>query len=158
MQETLLETGSQTFAEFSSDGVDGDKPDLFHGTFPSTPHCEVLRTIRALELHDMIIGLGMDVAEVERFNFSTAQLERFARKAFGHAIPWRQVGVRHERSGRPYVALSGGAERLTTLRGVSRMHLTISHSRSTAVATVILEADEAVSAPRPRAVGGSRAG
>jgi holo-[acyl-carrier protein] synthase len=133
----------------------------------------------------MIIGLGMDVAEVDRFNFSPDQLERFARKvftkeemshalrhrhfaerlagafaakeatrkAFGHAIPWRQVGVRHERSGKPYVALSGGAERLTTLRGVSRMHLTISHSRSSAVATVILEADELVEAPLSRAVG-----
>jgi holo-[acyl-carrier protein] synthase len=135
----------------------------------------------------MIIGLGMDVAEVDRFNFSPDQLTRFARKvftteemthalryrhfaerlagafaakeatrkAFGHAIPWRHVGVRHERSGKPYVALSGGAERLTTLRGVSRMHLTISHSRSSAVATVILEADELVAAPLPRAVGAS---
>ncbi|MBV8082270.1 MAG: holo-ACP synthase [Candidatus Eremiobacteraeota bacterium] len=74
------------------------------------------------------------------------------RKAFGHAIPWRLVGVRHERSGKPYVALSGGAERLTTARRVSRMHLSISHSRTSAVATVILEADEAVAVPRPVAV------
>ena len=132
----------------------------------------------------MIIGLGTDVAEVERFNFAPDQLERFAkkvftaeemahalryrhyaerlagafaakeatRKAFGHAIPWRLVGVRHERSGKPYVALLGGAERLTALRGVSRMHLTISHSRTSAVATVILEADELVAAPLPHAV------
>jgi holo-[acyl-carrier protein] synthase len=132
----------------------------------------------------MIIGLGMDVAEVERFNFPPDKLERFAkkvftpeeiahamryrhfaerlagafaakeatRKAFGHAIPWRLVGVRHERSGKPYVALTGRAERLTALRGVSRMHLTISHSRVSAVATVILEADEAFEASRPMAV------
>lgn len=130
----------------------------------------------------MIIGLGTDVAEVERFKFAPDKLARFAkkvftpeemahalrhrhfaerlagafaakeatRKAFGHAIPWRLVGVRHERSGKPYVALSGGAERLTTLRGVSRMHLTISHSRHNAVATVILEADDVVVAPLPR--------
>ena len=132
----------------------------------------------------MIIGLGMDVAEVERFNFPPDKLARFAkkvftpeeiahamryrhfaerlagafaakeatRKAFGHAIPWRLVGVRHERSGKPDVALTGRAERLTSLRGVSRMHLTISHSRMNAVATVILEADEAMEAPRPMAV------
>ncbi|HME82560.1 MAG TPA: holo-ACP synthase [Candidatus Eremiobacteraceae bacterium] len=135
----------------------------------------------------MIIGLGMDVAEVERFKFAPDKLARFARKvftpeevahamrhrhfaerlagafaakeatrkAFGHAIPWRQVGVRHERSGKPYVALSGGAERLTALRGVSRMHLTISHSRTNAVATVILEADEILAKPRPAAVSAS---
>ncbi|MBV8170727.1 MAG: holo-ACP synthase [Candidatus Eremiobacteraeota bacterium] len=130
----------------------------------------------------MIIGLGTDVAEVERFKFAPEKLARFAkkvftpeemahalrhrhfaerlagafaakeatRKAFGHAIPWRLVGVRHERSGKPYVALTGGAERLTTLRGVSRMHLTISHSRYNAVATVILEGPDVVAAPLPR--------
>lgn len=132
----------------------------------------------------MIIGLGMDVAEVERFKFAPEKLKRFAakvftpeeiehamrhrhfaerlagafaakeatRKAFGHAIPWRSVGVRHERSGKPYVALSGRAERLPALRGVSRMHLTISHSRHNAVATVILEADEVLAVHRPVAV------
>ncbi len=132
----------------------------------------------------MIIGLGTDVAEVDRFKFGAEQLARFAkkvftpeemahalrhrhfaerlagafaakeatRKAFGHAIPWRLVGVRHERSGKPYVALSGRAERLPALRGVSRMHLTISHSRSNAVATVILEADELVTMPIGHAV------
>jgi len=42
------------------------------------------------------------------------------RKAFGHAIPWRQVGVRHERSGKPYIELSGAAQRLVSLRGVRR--------------------------------------
>jgi len=121
----------------------------------------------------MIVGLGTDIAEVERFKFAPAKLRRFAqkvftpeemahatrhrhsaerlagafaakeatRKAFGHAIPWRLVGVRHEPSGKPYVELSGRAERLPAMRGVSRMHLTISHSRTNAVATVILEAD-----------------
>ena len=121
----------------------------------------------------MIVGLGTDIAEVERFRFAPAQLARFAkkvftpeemahakrhrryaerlagafaakeatRKAFGHAIPWRLVGVRHERSGKPYVNLSGRAAPLLAMRGVSRMHLTISHSRTSAVATVILEAD-----------------
>ena len=34
------------------------------------------------------------------------------RKAFGHAIPWRSVGVGHERSGKPIIELFGWAERL----------------------------------------------
>lgn len=124
----------------------------------------------------MIIGLGTDVAEVERFEFDDAALARFAkkiftqeemahamrhryvaqrlagafaakeaaRKAFGHAIPWRHVGVRHEPSGKPYLHLSGGAEGLVNERGVRRMHLTVSHTRTNAVATVILETDEPV--------------
>ena len=34
------------------------------------------------------------------------------RKAFGHAIPWRWVGVGHEPSGKPSIELFGKAERL----------------------------------------------
>ncbi len=122
----------------------------------------------------MIIGLGTDVAEVDRFRFDEKQLEKFAkkvftadelaharkhrypherlagafaakeatRKAFGHAIPWRSIGVRHERSGKPYVELTGRAAALIPARGVHRLHLTISHSRQNAVATVILESDD----------------
>jgi len=123
----------------------------------------------------MIIGLGTDVADVERFRFTPMQLEKFSqkiftpeeiahaqrhrnpqerlagafaakeatRKAFGHAIPWRLIGVRHEPSGKPYVHLAGRAAHLIAARGVHRMHLSISHTRSSAVATVILESDDA---------------
>jgi holo-[acyl-carrier protein] synthase len=122
----------------------------------------------------MIIGLGTDVAEVDRFRFTAKQLEKFStkvftaeeiahalkhrfaherlagafaakeatRKAFGHAIPWRSIGVRHERSGRPYIELTGRAAGLLAARGVRRLHVTISHSRQSAVATVILEGEE----------------
>jgi holo-[acyl-carrier protein] synthase len=122
----------------------------------------------------MIIGLGTDIAEVDRFRFDAARLKKFAkkiftdeemsharkhrhpherlagafaakeatRKAFGHAIPWRLIGVRHERSGKPFVELSGRAAQLIPARGVRRMHLTISHSKHSAVATVILESDD----------------
>jgi len=122
----------------------------------------------------MIIGLGTDVAEVERFRFSPVELDKFSRniftaeevahaqrhrypherlagafaakeatrKAFGHAIPWRLIGGRHEPSGKPYVHLGGRAAHLIASRGVHRMHPTISHSRQNAVATVILESDD----------------
>jgi len=123
----------------------------------------------------MIIGIGVDIAEVDRYKFDEAKLQRFAikvfteaemahakryrypaerlagayaakeatRKAFGHAIPWRLIGVRHQRGGRPYIELLGKAEHLLTLRGVQRIHLSITHSRKDAVAIVILEADDA---------------
>ena len=61
------------------------------------------------------------------------------RKAFGHAIPWRSVGVGHERSGKPVIDLLGRAERLTRDRGVRTIHLTITHSAEIAAAVVILE-------------------
>lgn len=119
----------------------------------------------------MIVGIGMDLAEVSRYEFNEAQLAWFARKvyteeefayamrkrnraerlagfyaakeatrkAFGHAIPWRLVGVSHEGSGKPIIRLYGDAERLLKLRGVSLVHLTITHTASMAAAVVILE-------------------
>jgi holo-[acyl-carrier protein] synthase len=119
----------------------------------------------------MIIGMGIDLAEVERYQFSAAERERFGRKvyteeemsyamrkrhwaerlagfyaakeatrkAFGHAIPWRDVGVTHERSGRPAIALFGKSAALTELRGVRAIHLTITHTAKMAAAVVVLE-------------------
>ncbi len=61
------------------------------------------------------------------------------RKAFGHAIPWRSVGVVHEPSGRPGIRLYGKAERLIAARGISRIHLSITHTAAIAAAVVVLE-------------------
>ena len=122
----------------------------------------------------MIIGIGIDIAQVRRYEFDEITMERFARKvfteaemaharryrypaerlagayaakeatrkAFGHAIPWRLVGVRHHRTGRPFIELLGKAEQLLGARGVHRMHLSITHSRDDAVAVVVLEGDD----------------
>lgn len=121
----------------------------------------------------MILGIGLDLAEVERYRFDERALSWFGRKiyteeemayaqrrrnvaerlagffaakeatrkAFGHAIPWRRIGVTHERSGKPAIRLSGGAERLVAARGVRRIHLTITHTPQTAAAVVVLEGD-----------------
>jgi len=121
----------------------------------------------------MIIGIGLDLAEVARYNFDDKKLawfgkrvytdkelayamrkrlwpERLAgfyaakeatRKAFGFAIPWRDVGVTHERSGKPAIKLSGRATDLPRRLGVTRIHLTITHTGSMAAAVVVLERD-----------------
>ena len=120
----------------------------------------------------MIIGIGIDLAEVERYRFDEKSLAWFSRKiyteeemayafrkrhwperlagffaakeatrkAFGHAIPWRLVGVSHERSGKPIIRLYDGAEALIERRGVKNIILTITHTATTAAAVVILEA------------------
>jgi len=119
----------------------------------------------------MIVGIGIDLAEVERYRFDDDERERFARKvytdeemtyamrkrhwperlagffaakeatrkAFGHAIPWRAVGVSHERSGKPIIRFYGQYEDLPRRRGVRAIHLTITHSATTAAAVVVLE-------------------
>ena len=120
----------------------------------------------------MIVGVGIDVAEVARYRFDERKLAWFARKvytegeiayamrkrnraerlagffaakeatrkAFGHAIPWRWVGVTHERSGRPTIELRERAAGLMHSRGIASIHLTITHSGGIAAAVVILEA------------------
>lgn len=119
----------------------------------------------------MIAGIGMDLAEVERYRFGDEQLAWFARKvyteeeyayamrkrnwperlagffaakeaarkAFGHAIPWREVGVSHERSGKPVIRFYGASAQLPVSRGITAIHLTITHTAQTAAAVVILE-------------------
>jgi holo-[acyl-carrier protein] synthase len=119
----------------------------------------------------MIVGLGIDLAEVERYAFNEAQRVRFARKvytpqemayamrkrnwperlagffaakeatrkAFGHAIPWRAVGIGHEASGKPIIQLLGSAAELIERRGIKAIHLTITHTATMAAAVVVLE-------------------
>lgn len=119
----------------------------------------------------MIVGIGTDLAEVERYRFDEQRRAWFARrvytdeemryamrkrlwaerlagffaakeaarKAFGFAIPWREVGVSHERSGKPILRFFGGASELPKRFGVTRIHLTITHTETTAAAFVILE-------------------
>ncbi len=121
----------------------------------------------------MIVGIGLDLAEVERYRFTGEKLAWFARKvytdeemryamrkrnwserlagffaakeaarkAFGHAIPWSKVGVTHERSGKPTLVFLGDYAGLPASRHVTRVHLTITHTVTTASAVVILETD-----------------
>jgi holo-[acyl-carrier protein] synthase len=119
----------------------------------------------------VIVGVGIDVADVARYRFDERKLAWFARKvytesemayamrkrnwperlagffaakeatrkAFGHAIPWRWVGVTHERSGKPAIELRERAARLMQSRSVRTIHLTITHTAEIAAALVILE-------------------
>lgn len=121
----------------------------------------------------MLVGIGMDLAQVERYRFGPRELAWFARKvytdeemsyamrkrnraerlagffaakeatrkAFGHAIPWRSVGVSHERSGKPVIRLYGEFANLMRRRGVSAIHVTITHTAAIAAAVVVLEAE-----------------
>ena len=114
----------------------------------------------AVELVAVIVGVGIDLAEVARYRFDERKLAWFARKiytedemayamrkrnwaerlagffaakeatrkAFGHAIPWRWVGVGHERSGKPTIELRERAAALMRGRGVRTIHLSITHT------------------------------
>lgn len=65
-----------------------------------------------------------------------------AAKALGTGIGvvgWHDFNIIHDDSGAPYLVISGAAQLRAKELGVRHIHLSISHERQYAVATVILE-------------------
>jgi holo-[acyl-carrier protein] synthase len=64
-------------------------------------------------------------------------------KAFGTGIGpllgWHDIEVRHKESGAPYIALHGKAEDLFTEHRANVMHLSLTHTATSAAAVAILE-------------------
>jgi holo-[acyl-carrier protein] synthase len=56
-------------------------------------------------------------------------------------ISWRDVEVRHKPGGAPMVTLRGGAKEILERSGITRMHISISHCRSHAIAYAIAEGE-----------------
>jgi holo-[acyl-carrier protein] synthase len=74
---------------------------------------------------------------------------RFAAKeAFGKAMGlgmtqstrWREIEVEHDPRGRPVLCLHGDTRTAAADRGVTHMHLSLSHDGDVAAAVVVLEA------------------
>lgn len=123
----------------------------------------------------MILGIGLDIAEVDRIRESLARFgERFtarvlteaeaARMPQGDAAPYvaarfaakeaaakalgtgfsdgvtqKSIEVRSMPSGAPELVLHGKARERALALGVVRAHLSLTHGRDVAAATVILE-------------------
>ena len=66
-------------------------------------------------------------------------------KAFGTGIGksmgWRDLDVQKKESGEPYVVLRGGAEQMAKERGVTRVWISLSHTDTIGMATIILESN-----------------
>ena len=56
-------------------------------------------------------------------------------------VRWRQIEVMREHNGRPWIRLHGEAARLSEAAGVTRIQLSLSHTRHTAGAVALLERD-----------------
>jgi holo-[acyl-carrier protein] synthase len=126
----------------------------------------------------MIVGSGIDIAEVDRIALSIARFgrrfteriftaeeiryceskankaeryaARFAAKEAGmkaigtgwsRGVRWRDIEVRRLPGGRPTVTFHGKAGEIFTKLGAIRAHLSITHTKETAMALVILESE-----------------
>lgn len=124
----------------------------------------------------MIVGIGSDIARVERFKRAVQRHgPRFAQRILGpdeHALwlqksqpaaflakrfaakeafvkalglglrqgmQWGEIQVINDALGKPYFLLSGEAERLLTVAGVTTSHITLSDEAEYAIAFVVLE-------------------
>ena len=68
-------------------------------------------------------------------------------KAFGtgigKAMGWRDIDVRREGTGQPFIVLEGGAQKLAVAGGVSAVRVSLSHTDQHAVAIAVIEGSRA---------------
>ena len=119
----------------------------------------------------MIVGIGVDLVDIGRFErtlertprlrerlFTPAERELPARslaaryaakealiKALGGSdgVYWSQIEVRSEASGRPFLGLAGDTAAEVDRRGITALHVSLSHDGGFATAYVIAERVEA---------------
>ena len=116
---------------------------------------ECLRIAQMIERHgELFLMRVFTPHEIEYCSARKAATQHYAGrfaakeavlKALGtgwiRGISWRDVEVRHKPGGAPTVALRGGARDVFERSGITRMHISISHCRSHAVAYAIAEGD-----------------
>lgn len=116
----------------------------------------------------MIVGIGVDLVDVPRFERSIARTPRLVERLFSPAerglkprslaaryaakealikalggsdgVHWADIEIASEPSGRPVFALSGSTASVVAERGIGALHLSLSHDANIATAYVIAEA------------------
>jgi holo-[acyl-carrier protein] synthase len=116
---------------------------------------ECLRIASMIERHgELFITRVFTDHEIEYCSARKAATQHYAGrwaakeavlKALGtgwrRGISWRDIEIRNDQSGAPTVKLRGGARDVMQKARIGRMHVTISHCRSFAVAYVVAEGD-----------------
>jgi holo-[acyl-carrier protein] synthase len=116
---------------------------------------ECLRIAQMIERHgELFITRVYTDHEIEYCSARKAATQHYAGrwaakeavlKALGtgwrRGISWRDIEIRNDRNGAPTVQLRGGARDVMVAAGIERLHVSISHCRSFAVAHVVAEVD-----------------
>ncbi|MFB8388032.1 holo-ACP synthase [Microbacterium sp. NPDC055910] len=116
----------------------------------------------------MIVGIGVDLVDIERFERTISRTPRLLTRLFAPAerplatrslaaryaakealikalggsdgVYWTEIEIAPEPSGRPWFALSGSTAETVAERGITTLHLSMSHDAGLATAYVIAEA------------------
>jgi holo-[acyl-carrier protein] synthase len=114
---------------------------------------ECLRIAQMIERHgELFIARVYTDAEIEYCTARKAATQHYSGrwaakeavlKALGtgwrRGISWRDIEIRNDRKGAPTVNLRAGARDVMEKAGIRRLHVSISHCRSFAVAHVVAE-------------------
>lgn len=115
----------------------------------------------------MIVGIGVDVVDIERIRTALGRTPGLALRLFAQSeqdlpiaslaarfaakeatakalgappgLAWTDVQVRRDDSGRPQLAVSGTVAQAARMLGVSRWHLSLSHDAGVSIAMVVAE-------------------
>ncbi|MFG6404010.1 MULTISPECIES: holo-ACP synthase [unclassified Microbacterium] len=115
----------------------------------------------------MIVGIGVDLVDIPRFERSIARTPRLVPRLFSPAermlkprslaaryaakealikalggsdgVHWTEIEIASEASGRPVFRLSGSTARVLAERGITAVHLSMSHDAGIATAYVVAE-------------------
>jgi len=112
---------------------------------------ECLRIAQMVERHgELFVGRVYTAQEIDYCSSRKAATQHYAGrwaakeavlKALGtgwvRGITWRDVEVRNHSSGKPTIALGGGAREVCERLGIAEILISISHCRSHATATAI---------------------
>ncbi len=117
----------------------------------------------------MIVGIGVDIIDIPRFEQTIERTPRLLERLFAPAerglkprslaaryaakealikalggsdgVHWIEIEVTPEASGRPWFTLTGSTAAVVSARGITGLHLSMSHDADLAVAYVVAESE-----------------
>jgi holo-[acyl-carrier protein] synthase len=115
----------------------------------------------------MIVGIGVDLVDIERFERTLARTPRLIERLFAvgertlaprslaaryaakealikalggsDGVHWIEIEITPEPSGRPWFTLTGSTAAVVAERGITTIHLSMSHDAGLATAYVVAE-------------------